>query len=96
MKRADDPVGPENREWFDRTLPMPDDGPVVCGWGVHGEHMGQDQVVLGWLESFGIKPLALGSTRDGHPGTRCTCRRPPSWLRSIGERRISVGHDGGV
>jgi hypothetical protein len=41
LKRAADPVGPENRAWFDRTLV--DDlvgGPVVCGWGVHGAHLG--------------------------------------------------------
>ena len=68
MKRAEDPVGPENRAWFERTLI--DDlsiGPVVCGWGVHGDLRDQDRVVLGWLEVFGIQPLALGTTKDGHP-----------------------------
>jgi hypothetical protein len=68
MKRANDPVGPENRGWFERTLI--DDlsiGPVVCGWGVHGNHMGQDRTVLGWLQVIGVQPLALGLTRDGHP-----------------------------
>src|SRR4051794_33028496 len=67
MKLADDPVGPENKDWFDRTLRDQDDGPVVCAWGVHGEHRGQDLTVLGWLKSYGIRPLALGVTRDGHP-----------------------------
>ena len=67
MKLADDPVGPENRDWFDRTLHDHQDGPVVCAWGVHGEFMDQDQVVLGWLDTLRIKPLTLGSTRDGHP-----------------------------
>jgi len=66
MKRADDPVGPENRDWFDRTLLAPE-GPVVCAWGVHGEYRGQDLTVLAWLAEYGIKPLALGMTRDGHP-----------------------------
>src|SRR4051794_12688875 len=68
LKRAVEPVGVENRAWFERTLSDDlSDGPVVCGWGVHGEHMGQDLAVLGWLEAFGIRPFALGLTRDGHP-----------------------------
>jgi hypothetical protein len=67
MKRADDPVGPENPEWFDRTLRALVDGPVVCAWGVHGAHLGRDQAVLGWLDGYDIKPLALGITREGHP-----------------------------
>lgn len=67
MKRAADPVGPENRGWFDRTLSVPDAGPVICAWGVHGEHRGQDLTVLGWLAGYGIEALALGVTRDGHP-----------------------------
>jgi hypothetical protein len=67
LKRAKEPVGPENREWFERTLRGDHDGPVVCGWGVHGDHLGQDSVVLGWLAALGVHPLALGLTRDGHP-----------------------------
>jgi hypothetical protein len=67
MKRAGDPVGPQNEEWFDRTLSGLGDGPVVCGWGVHGQHMDQDLTVLGWLESYDIKPLALGITLERHP-----------------------------
>jgi hypothetical protein len=67
MKRADDPVGPENWDWFDRTIAGGPDDLVVCAWGVHGEHMDQDRTVLGWLRSYGIKPLALGITQEGHP-----------------------------
>lgn len=29
--------------------------------------MEQDLTVLGWLGCHGIKPRALGITRDGHP-----------------------------
>jgi hypothetical protein len=65
LKRAPDPVGPDNKAWFDRTLT--DDGPVVCGWGVHGTHRGQDLAVLGWLRELGVEPLALGVTKGGHP-----------------------------
>lgn len=67
LKRAADPVGPENKDWFDRTLRADHDGPVVCAWGVHGDHMGQDRVVFGWFDGYDIRPLALGLTRDGHP-----------------------------
>lgn len=68
LKRAADPVGPENQEWFDKTL-IGDlsTGPVVCGWGVHGVHQGQDLAVLGWIDQFGARPMALGVTKDGHP-----------------------------
>jgi hypothetical protein len=67
MKRARDPVGPENKDWFDRTLAHRGEGPVICAWGVHGEHLEQDSAVLGWLDDIGVKPRALGITRDGHP-----------------------------
>jgi hypothetical protein len=67
MKRAEDPVGPENQTWFDRTFRDGHDEPVVCAWGIHGRHMEQDLAVVGWLESYGVKLLALGSTREGHP-----------------------------
>jgi hypothetical protein len=67
MKRADDPVGPENRKWFDLTLGARCEGLLVCAWGVHGGHMGQDRAVLGWLEGYGIEPMALGLTKEGHP-----------------------------
>lgn len=67
LKRAEEPVGPENRAWIERTLRGDAAGPVVCAWGVHGEHLGQDLAVLGWLAQLGIRPLALGLTRDGHP-----------------------------
>jgi hypothetical protein len=67
MKKASDPVGPENRAWFDRVLAAPGDGLVVCAWGVHGAHLGQDRIVLGWLDRLGIRPHALAITKDGHP-----------------------------
>jgi hypothetical protein len=69
MKQTDDPVGPENQQWFERVLraaPV-DSHIVVCAWGVHGAFRGQDRVVLGWLRELGIASFALGVTRDGHP-----------------------------
>ena len=68
LKGAVDPVGPENEKWFGQVLNRRErGGPVVYGWGVHGEYMGQDRVVRGWLEALGVRPLALGMTKDGHP-----------------------------
>jgi hypothetical protein len=67
LKQAEEPVGPETREWFDRTLRADHDGRVAYGWGVLGEHHGQDGVILGWLAALRVRPFALGLTRDGHP-----------------------------
>jgi hypothetical protein len=67
MKRARDPVGPENKVWFDRILRTRRLGRVVCAWGVHGAHREQDRAVLGWLERYGIRPRVLGTTVEGHP-----------------------------
>jgi len=70
LKRAADPVGPKDEAWFARVSRKKAHGGdwlVVCGWGVHGSHLGQDSTVLGWLAAFGVKPVALGTTRDGHP-----------------------------
>jgi hypothetical protein len=84
LKRAEQPVGPENREWFGRTLAGLGDGPVICGWGVHCVHLGQDLVVLGRLEDIGIRPLVLGETKDGHP-------RHPLYLPNSAELITFVG-----
>jgi hypothetical protein len=67
LKRADDPVGPENREWFERTLRPTHAGPVICAWGVHGIFRDQDWTVMGWLAELGVRPVVFGMTRDGHP-----------------------------
>jgi hypothetical protein len=87
MKRADDPVGPENRDWFDRILSGTPGGPVVCAWGVHGEHMGRDLTMLDWLESHSIRPLALGLTRNGHP-------KHPLYLPKAAELVLFTGRQG--
>lgn len=66
LNDADDPVGPENRRHFDRVLfdghPV---GLIICAWGAHGCHLGQDETVLGWLGRR--ERFALGLTKEGHP-----------------------------
>ncbi len=73
MRKASDPVGPENHDWVIRAVDRAvaahepaDSGPVVCAWGTHGAYMEQDRTVLGWIAGV-CTPMALGITRDGHP-----------------------------
>jgi len=54
------------------------------GWGVLGEHRGQDLPVLDWLRELGIRPLALGVTKDGHP-------RHPLYVSYAAELAAFVG-----
>lgn len=53
IKLSSDPVGPDNHDWFQRAYQdasYPDDkGPIVCAWGVHGGHIGQDETAMGWI-----------------------------------------------
>jgi hypothetical protein len=61
MKRASDPIGPEN-EW--RILDaVAQADMVVVAWGAHGGWMDRDEDVLMQLHY----PLCLGRTKDGHP-----------------------------
>lgn len=66
LNDADDPVGPDNKRAFERVLysgrPV---GPIICAWGAHGAHLGQDETALGWLVEH--ERFALGLTKDGHP-----------------------------
>jgi hypothetical protein len=64
MRKAADPVGPENREWICRASAT--GSLVVCAWGMHGTYMDQDLTVLGWIADL-CEPMALGVTKDGNP-----------------------------
>lgn len=66
MKRAADPVGPENRHYVQNALARtkqkgwPDDL-VICAWGRHGAHRNQDRVMRDWLRAEPtVEPLQLG------------------------------------
>ena len=60
---GDDPVGWRNQEYFGRVMGR--GGIVICAWGAHGGHLGQDEIALGWLDRE--RCYALGLTKDGHP-----------------------------
>lgn len=61
-----DPVGEHNLRAFNRVLSDSHKvGLVVCAWGTHGSHLGQDETALGWIGEQ--ERFALGLTKDGHP-----------------------------
>ena len=63
LHHNDDPVGSQNQQWFDSSVDRA--GIIVCAWGAHGSHLGQDETALGWL---GDKPrYALALTKDNQP-----------------------------
>src|SRR5438270_442787 len=66
LRRAADPVGPENAAWFERLL-INCDGPIVCGWGTCGTLLDQDLIVRQWLDDLGARTRALGVTKHGQP-----------------------------
>lgn len=66
LTHGDDPVGVGNQAAFETVLfPSRLVGLVVCAWGAHGSHLGQDETALGWMD--GCDRFCLGTTRDGHP-----------------------------
>jgi len=78
LKDRVDPVGPENKKYWDKAIhearqgaeDMGDPGykaPILCGWGVRGGYMGQDKTALDWLERKPVKLLALKVTKDNFP-----------------------------
>ncbi|TIW09543.1 MAG: DUF1643 domain-containing protein [Mesorhizobium sp.] len=62
----DDPVGEGNLDAFRHVLNLDYPvGTIICAWGAHGAHLGQDETALGWMGSH--RRYALGLTKDGHP-----------------------------
>lgn len=61
-----DSVGVFNQRAFNSVLfggyPL---GIIICAWGAHGAHLGQDETALGWLGNH--ERFALGLTKNGHP-----------------------------
>ncbi|WP_296540155.1 DUF1643 domain-containing protein [Rhizorhabdus sp.] len=69
MKRAKDPVGPENDRCTLEILreAKADGDRVVCAWGAHGKHKGRDKAALGLAAGVGIQLHAFQINDDGSP-----------------------------
>lgn len=65
LKRAAHPVGPENDAQL--LLAASPARRVLCGWGVHGAHLGRAEAVEDLLRNAGIALWHLGQTMAGHP-----------------------------
>lgn len=65
MKRAADPIGPENDRHIieaARTASL-----LVCGWGTHGAFRDRDREVMWLLRSVPVQPYCLEETKDHFP-----------------------------
>jgi hypothetical protein len=65
LKRAAQPVGPENDAVIEATAKAARQ--IVCGWGVHGSHRARGQEVARRLVTMGLPLAHLGLTRHGAP-----------------------------
>lgn len=67
LKQSSDPIGPQNRVALrESTLDWRPEL-VICGWGVHGSHLGQSAQVRHLLQDWGIPLWHLGLTQSGEP-----------------------------
>ncbi len=65
MKKAPEPIGPENDAAILESCAWADD--LVCAWGTHGEHLGRGPQVETLMRETG-RPLShLGLSKAGHP-----------------------------
>ena len=65
LRQAADPVGPLNDLFILEACRRP--GVVVVAWGTHGGLRGRAAAVTRLLTAAGVRPLCLGTTRDGYP-----------------------------
>ena len=63
LRRAADPVGPQNDRWLLRAAAQADR--IVCAWGAYGALGNRDAEVLTLLRGFPLEHL--GITMHGHP-----------------------------
>lgn len=67
LKKADDPVGPENDYWL-RLLTMdPQVGRILLAWGNHGLLFDRQRRVLPCLDRARVEPECFGYTQQGAP-----------------------------
>ncbi len=65
MRRAADPVGPENDAAILAGVPWADR--IVCAWGTHGAHLNRGPEVAALLRGTGAPLHHLGLSKAGHP-----------------------------
>ncbi|MDB2490165.1 DUF1643 domain-containing protein [Paracoccus sp. (in: a-proteobacteria)] len=65
LKRALDPVGPDNDAILERSADWADT--VLCGWGLHGAHLGRGPAVEARLRQRPRDLCHLGLTGTGAP-----------------------------
>ena len=81
MRRAADPVGPENDAAILAGMAWADS--VICAWGTHGEHLGRGPAVEELLRGTGSALMHLGLSKAGHPKHPLYIKhemRPKPWL----------------
>lgn len=66
MKKALEPVGPENDAWLNESAAKA--GMVLAAWGAHGGHLGRDKQVVEVIKSTLAILYCLRVTKDGFPG----------------------------
>lgn len=60
-----DPIGPRNDEAIVRA--MSGSAMIICGWGVHGDHMERGAYVRRLIRSHDRVAYCLGLTKEGQP-----------------------------
>lgn len=65
MRRAADPVGPENDAAILEGMGWADQ--AIAGWGAHGAHLDRGRAVEALLRATGQPLYHLGLTKQGHP-----------------------------
>ena len=65
MRKAEDPVGPDNDATLITGVDWADT--VIAAWGTHGAHLGRGPETEALLRATGSPLHTLGLTKDGHP-----------------------------
>ena len=65
MRRAEDPIGPENDATIAEYAFWADQ--IVCAWGTHGAHLSRGPAVERVLRDTGRDLYHLGLSKAGHP-----------------------------
>ncbi|WP_394178813.1 DUF1643 domain-containing protein [Yoonia maritima] len=65
MRKANDPVGPENDVVLLESVNWADQ--IIAAWGTHGEHLERGAATAELLHKTGKPIFTLGLTKHGHP-----------------------------